>query len=413
MALDAYAGNFALNTSTGNQSVTGVGFQPKVVIFLPTDNTADGVSAHAHIGFGAAISSSSRWAVTANDEDAQGTTDSSKEQTAALCILHDTPGTSNPDYEADFVSLDADGFTINITNEPASAKRVGYLALGGSDLTNVDVGNFAASNTTGDQAVTGIGFQPDALLFVNINVTAVPGSAADAVISTGFAISSTERGLTAIASDHNLATSDTSRLQRTDACIISTIGSGAIAGEADFVSMDADGFTINWSNADAVAIFYIALQGGQYAVGTLNSQTGTGNFSETGVGFQPTAGIFQSFLNAASGSLVAGLKISAGIATSSTERFVRGAVSEDAQGTSDTDSFQDDGLIYQNYDFAQSVDGAMDFVSWDADGFTLDQTDADPSANEVIYMVFGSEPGVGFPWPSKNRHPSTNVSLRL
>jgi hypothetical protein len=80
-----------------------------------------------------------------------------------------------------------------------------------------------------------------------------------------------------------------------------------------------------------------------------------------------------------------------GVATSSTERFVVGGTAEDAQGTSDSDNFQDDGLMYLNYDYAQTQTGAIDFVSYDSDGFTLNQTDADPSANEMIYMIFGSD----------------------
>ncbi len=120
----------------------------------------------------------------------------------------------------------------------------------------------------------------------------------------------------------------------------------------------------------------------------------TGNFSKTGVGFLPSAGIFASFCNAASASTVAGLEISLGIATSSTERFVVGGVAEDGQGTTDTDQFQDDALVYQNYDFAQALEGSIDLVSFDADGFTLDQVNADPTVgNEMIYFVIGAAAG--------------------
>ena len=55
----------------------------------------------------------------------------------------------------------------------------------------------------------------------------------------------------------------------------------------------------------------------------------------------------------------------------------------------------DDGLIYQNYDNAQTQEGAIDFVSWDADGFTLNQTDADPTGNELLYLVMGSDAAAG------------------
>ena len=73
MGYDAKAGNFALNTSTGNQSITGLGFQPKLVIFYPTQQTADGVIVDYQLAIGAAVSSTSRFSVCVCIEDAQAT----------------------------------------------------------------------------------------------------------------------------------------------------------------------------------------------------------------------------------------------------------------------------------------------------------------------------------------------------
>src|SRR3989344_5393729 len=47
-------GIITLNTSIGNQAITGVGFQPEVVLFMPTDFTASGTAAHARLQLGAA-----------------------------------------------------------------------------------------------------------------------------------------------------------------------------------------------------------------------------------------------------------------------------------------------------------------------------------------------------------------------
>ncbi len=41
---------------------------------------------------------------------------------------------------------------------------VQYLALGGDAVTHVKTGSAAAKTTTGNQAYTGLGFQPTALL---------------------------------------------------------------------------------------------------------------------------------------------------------------------------------------------------------------------------------------------------------
>ena len=61
-------------------------------------------------------------------------------------------------------------------------------------------------------------------------------------------------------------------------------------------------------------------------------------------------------------------------------------------------------MIYQNYDYDQTLEGSIDFVSWDSDGFTLNQIDDDPSANEIIYLIFGATggPPAGAPvWQEK------------
>ncbi len=74
-SLDCYVDNFAINTSTGNQSITGVGFEPKIVIFYGTHLTADGVVVHNAFACGAGISSTSRFCITSASEDNKTTSD--------------------------------------------------------------------------------------------------------------------------------------------------------------------------------------------------------------------------------------------------------------------------------------------------------------------------------------------------
>ncbi len=396
MALSAKVGNFALNTSTGNQAVTGVGFQPKLVLFFGSMNTADGIVVDFNLVIGAATSSTARGHASINDEDAVGTSDSSRTIFTNSCLRMLVPGSASSYLViADFVSMDSDGFTINISNAPGSAYRIGYLALAGSDLTNVKVGSFTTPASTGNNATTGVGFQPDGVLFF-ANGDILETDTNSAAFGLGFAVSTSQRAWTSLATPRSKITTETFRRQGTDGCIAYMDHDGSsVEVHADFVSFDTDGFTLNFdATISGDGIIYVALKGGQYAVGNLTTQTSTGNFSETGVGFQGSAGLFASFCNPASGSIIAGLEMSLGIVTSSTERFVVGGLSEDAQGTTDTDQFQDDGLVYGNYDHAQTLEGSADFVSWDSDGFTLNQVDADPTAgNEVIYLVIGEDAG--------------------
>ncbi len=129
MPFESFAGNFSANTSTGNQAITGIGFTPKAVIFFSTDQTANGVTADAHINFGVGVSSSSRFGMVNTADDGESTaTDTTRESSAALCVVTNNAGTFTGVLEADLVTMDSDGFTLNLTTAPGNACRVGFMS---------------------------------------------------------------------------------------------------------------------------------------------------------------------------------------------------------------------------------------------------------------------------------------------
>ena len=394
MAFESFAGNFSINTATGNQSIIGVGFLPKIVIFYGSFTTADGVAVDAMIPVGAALSSSDRFAVMTTSEDGQGTTDTRGVVKTDKCLsLFEAGSSATIEYEADFVSLDVDGFTINVTTAPGVAYRIGYLALGGDTLTNVYLGDYQMGTSTGNEVVTGVGFEPDAImLFANGIASATTANTSDMNISIGYATSPTKQGTAAIFSQEWVGTSVTYRYQVSDKMLAGFSGGAFIHYELDLVSFDADGFTYDLTNAPTSGrnFKYICLQGGEYDVGVFNSQTSTGTFSISGLGFTPQAGVFTSVLGATSAIEELNNKLNIGLATGNAEQFTIGSTDEDNQSPSNSDNFSDDSRVYLNYDFAQTKLGDISLTSWDADGFTLDQMDADPIANEVIYFVIGS-----------------------
>ena len=397
MAFEAQAGSFAMPTSGGNsQVVTGLGFDPKIVFFFPTRQTADGIAVHETLCFGAAVSSTERFSASVTSEDGQSMSDSIGEMLTTRCFRTYTYGTTTVVYDADFVSMDTGAFTINVTTAPASAFRVGYLALGGTDLTDVALGSFQGDNATGNQDITDAGFQPDCVILVGTNEDdALDTNENHSNFMVGWATGeSAERGVWS-QSGRNNVTSVEKRAQVTNAIINALTRDGAITGVAELTSFLSNGFRLNWSNALDEFYFYIALKGGSYFAGELTTQTSTGEFSETGVGFQGSAAMFMSFCNAASGSVIANAEGTFGVATSSTEQFTHGFQAEDGQSTTDVDQFSDDALIYQNYDQNQTLEGSIDFASFDTDGITLDQIDADPSGNEMLYLVMGDAAAAG------------------
>jgi len=387
-------GTFALNTGAGVQNISGVGFQPELILLFGNPLTADGIGVDFNFFLGAATSSTARGVVTLNDEDGVDPYDSTRsvENDQILALLD--PGLTTYLAQGDFSSMDIDGFSINLGTAPATGYRITYLAIAGEDMTNVAVSSFAASTSPGNQSVSSLSFQPDAIMFVWDGDTLAGSPGNDSEINVGFALSSTNRATASIATDNGTSSGLTYKGAWSDGCLSEIYYvDGTLNGKADFVSFDTNGFTINWSTNTGSAddIMFIAFKGGSYGLGILDTQTGTGSFSETGLSFQPTGGIFVSTLATALSSIQSGLEWSFSAVDVDGNVVVAGGSSESGQNPSDADVFQDDASLYRNYDFNQTLEGQVDFTSWNGNGFTLNQTDADPTATKLIYFVIGGE----------------------
>lgn len=116
-------------------------------------------------------------------------------------------------------------------------------------------GTFTSSGSTGNQSITGLGFKPRAVIL------ALGVGASDVLMfGLGWGTPSTQVSViggraqdTAGANIGALSTNTTIIIRWTDA-------NGTALGQASLVSMDNDGFTLNWSIAQAQTISYLAFQ---------------------------------------------------------------------------------------------------------------------------------------------------------
>lgn len=120
-----YLSSFQSHGTTGNKAITGVGFTPKAVIFFCTKNATE-TNVWWTMGYGMMVPGTQHAAFNSMRVDTIGS--SSKDWSAAYCILLDAFD-NTATYRAQYVSMDADGFTINVTNAQ-SAYRIGFLAIG-------------------------------------------------------------------------------------------------------------------------------------------------------------------------------------------------------------------------------------------------------------------------------------------
>lgn len=381
----AKAGSFTGTGSTGNQAVTGVGFQPKVVLFRYNMSAVDTSQADAIIGFGVGVSSSDRRVSGNYATDNLSSSANAAWNQSSYCIY--TPGGGS---RADLVSLDSDGFTINWVT--SSQMAVQYLALGGDAITHVKTGSAAAKTTTGNESYTGLGFQPTALIVWAGKFSTTPlDQSTNGSGLFGFATSSSERGFVAWRNQNGSNPQVAKHRQSTQRLLSTTTN----FTEADFVSFDSDGFTLNYTTAGGSAdvFYYLALRGPQVKVSSFNQATSTGNQSITGAGFTPKAAIMAS-ANDVSGNndaAQAHARASFGWATGTSERA--------SLWLGETDNVSPT-VAKRNLDRTKlikmmtegstpTVNAAADHVSFDSDGQTINWTTADGTARQIIVLWIG------------------------
>jgi hypothetical protein len=208
---------------------------------------------------------------------------------------------------------------------------------------DVKTGRFTTGTSTGDVAVTGVGFTPKAVILQMTQVTAVDTYTNGVSRCIGFL---TETGgskqvkCVATQSENAQGTSDSDHAHHTTACLIHLSIAGAIdglAGAPAGTMLNSDGFTINISDAMPAnyQVEYVCLGGSDItnalaAHKEYDAGTYTGDW--TGIGFQPDLMFLMttgSGLDAASTVDVHG-KIGFGIAKSATERACVYAVDHNA-----------------------------------------------------------------------------------
>jgi predicted membrane protein len=390
----------AFNTGTGaagtTVSVTGVGFQPKAVIFW-WSNIVTATDAYAigsmKRGFGAASSATARWAVGSQSEIDQlsSDTDSMYRNDAVIGTIL-TDGTV--DGLMDLQSFNADGFTLVVDDAFIGNWRVHYLALGGAGLTNVTTGVLTEPNATGTQSITGLGFQPQFVLFGATHSTTTNAIVADSNVSAGMATGPLNEVACAWQSENDQATMDTQSYCFGDEVIALIGGTEVTDGRANFTQFTADGFDLNWvERASTRLVPYLALRGGSYFVSDDLTATTTGaTLPVSGMGFAPAAGFLFGHGKAenAVDAVTDQDRFLMGAFTGTGERGAHGTLDEHNLGDSDTErAVEHDQALFN---LQPAITGRVDVQSMDSDGWTLVMDSADTTASFFGLIGFGDSP---------------------
>jgi hypothetical protein len=401
MAMDAHAGSFTIQTAANSlTTVTDPNFTPKAIVFWGTGRTeaTDAIGrANVFTTFGWAASTTSRAVVGGFSEDAQGASDADRAANENACIVQMTAARA-VDGLGDLHSFNTNGFTIMTDDDFSSGVRISYLALGGDSLTGVTAGRFQAPTSTGTAAVTGMAFQPDCVLLMNYgSTTDPPVTSPHLTMGVGAAASSTARFTVGVRSQNNQSNATTSHYIYSGECIhkIDPV-TVAAAERADFDSFQADGFWLDWTEVnEATDTFYLALAGGNYTVGNLQTQTDSSLITESGFGYQPTGALLMScFQSESAQDVPAGdNRLSIGAFSSATSRTAQAILDETGAADTEVTTAIEHDACYVSIAADSTIDGLMDVQTIGSDGFSLIMDNADPAQRFVGYIAFGPAAG--------------------
>lgn len=428
--LNAKVTDLALPTaSAGTASLTGLSWRPGFSMGLLTKQTGSSSALLAEyaldVGFAVGTTTITQYSIFIAQNDAQNpaTTifdfDSSKyfniwnnntnagSQNGVSTITHDTAG----------LTLTAGTTTAT---EPDAAYESSILALDSAAFSNTKIGNFTSPLSTGNTAVTGVGFKPDVVIFF---LTGPGGftlphaeTQVDANAPNGIMIGATNGtnqwvANTGVSSEGGDELPEANRYFLTNSCIAGwfwdknaySTGNPVLAIEASITSLDSGGFTLNWTTVDTAVggtnhrIGYIALKmatGYNVDVHTITTPTSTGTFSKTGMSFVPGAliGVNVDKGTSTDGTNDADSRMTVGVTdgTTSRSRSIYSQGLNGVIGSSVAKSYQDmsNFLSYRSGSGSTAAE-EIAFSSWNSDGYTLNSTTAPASGSATGIIAFG------------------------
>jgi hypothetical protein len=299
--------------------------------------------------------------------------------------------------EADMPSWGSTSFTLNWTTNDGQPFIVHYLLIGGPQVT-AKIVNWQAPTTTGQKAVTGVGFQPETVLHFHAGAAftqAAPINANNAVIGLG-AMDKTGAQWAIQVADANAATTTmTSRAQRNNSALFmyTDAPTASVTKEATFVSMNADGFTLNFTTANTSAseVYSLALAGLKAGVGTFNKTTAAAPAMQAvTTGFTPGAVFMTSYQMVAQTAAISESMCSIGLGATDGPHEASSTIGSYDAVTTTTVGGQDKtskAFIKMNM---PPLDAEADFASFSASGFSLNWTTSDPIASQICFLALGA-----------------------
>lgn len=312
--------------------------------------------------------------------------------------------------------------TLTILLSTSSLALGGVEDNAGANIVGLRMFTYGSNHptSTGNQAITGVGFKPKAIIFVMQNSNQV-ASTDRYGLSYGFAAEDGTEFSAAFSGQDNVSTTSEHSIVDTSRCIhvISHI-TGADTALATLVSMDEDGFTLNWTQiptASGLQVWnykYMCIGGDDIDTATVDiitAKASGGSQAYTDPGFTPDALFFSG-----------GTAITANNTLRDTAGLVMGFAALDLDSSTITQvsvgSCAEGGVttsdVFQRYDTTKCI--VQPYISsghqvrtaavtsFDANGYTLNWTN---NSDAVLFGVLAIKGGA---WSTKTYANSTSAA---
>jgi len=373
--------------------------------FADTDGTAEDGCSYA-IGFTDGTTSKS---LSGDDRHNVATSVVGGETWDDPIALRD-PADATDEVRTSFVSWITNGVRLNVTTAPANGVLLTCVFFAGTD-SSADVGTWTFDNANAVD-VTSVGFEAD-LVFTLCNGGGWPSDHTHGRETVGVVHNDRASGL---AQRWASVSGRDSRATSVNRSYFSASEGGAdfkyaVQYEMAFSAFDASGFTVTPSaSAGTDVAAYLALRFGSGPavdswVGTHTTPTGTGNDGETGPGFTPqTVILFGTFAEAVD-TLYADAR--GGVfmmsAFDADEAYAVSACVEVGVATMNTQCLSDN-VAVELPDDDGSAGLTASFVSFDANGWTLNYSAVEAAAKLFIGVAIEEEAAAGVTVPVMYYH---------
>ena len=364
---------------------------PKLVFHLGTQCNLTQITSDADLSFGFG-NASEEANMSYFNEDGQSTTDTQFgiQNTDVVTHLNDSAAGSEA---ASISSVSAARVTLNWETVIDTGLTFGQLALGGDAIENISIDIIESPLADGEVSYTGPGFKPDALIALyGSSGSNIPYSNIGSYCGMGMSDGTTDVS-SYQTSLNNQSTTGTRSLMK-DQFISIYAHHGAAQETATVVSLDSSGYTLLWDHSLGSTereILILAIKGP--AVKVLRGTQPTSNSTvNRDAGFPPKAAIAFMSMKTVSTDSTDDSRLGVGFwSAEGDSQKSGGALDEDNQSTSDTDSYFSTAHGLKNYNHAQTVVGQATIGS-SGDNLTEAWTNTDGTEYAHAWMIFGDTP---------------------